>query len=164
MRWSSFPFDIACFKSDRLEFALIMKEEYDATGETTSIRFGNKLLSFDNFKQGKLFSLYAIYISLDLLSSLRSVQGSLKDLKALASIINDSISRIEQVAIAQNLSFPSLDTAYSKESEKIRTDPVVEEATFTIISAATRLLATARPAHHSVLANILLVGSISIDL
>ena len=85
------------------------------------------------------------------------VQDSLADLKALSRIINESIAQIERIAVEKNLKFPSIDVPYSEESEVIRKDDVVVEATFNIVSAATRLLAVARPAPHSVLVNSLLV-------
>ena len=85
------------------------------------------------------------------------VQESLSDLKALSKIINDSIAQIEKAAIEKKLKFPSIDTPYSEESEEIRKDAVVVEATFNIVSAANQLLAIARPAPHSVIVNSLLV-------
>lgn len=66
------------------------------------------------------------------------------DLRKLSNIISGAVDRIEAILKAQNLSFPSLDTPFSQESEVAREIPEVFNATNIITSAAAQLAAIAR--------------------
>ncbi|KAF9471449.1 S-adenosyl-L-methionine-dependent methyltransferase [Pholiota conissans] len=67
-------------------------------------------------------------------------------LRSLASLITDSISKIELACATKNVKLPSLDEPFSPQSEAPLMNPEISEAASIIIAAASQLIATVRPA------------------
>lgn len=65
---------------------------------------------------------------------------------ALAKLISESVTKVDQLCTAQGIDFPSLDAPFTTESESIKLHPEVSEAANYIISAAAQLIAILRPA------------------
>ncbi|KAF7347117.1 S-adenosyl-L-methionine-dependent methyltransferase [Mycena venus] len=70
---------------------------------------------------------------------------ALLELKALAAIINDSISTIEKSLKDSSLIYPSLRAPFTPDSEAARSIPEVQTAGGHIISAAAQMIAIVRP-------------------
>jgi hypothetical protein len=75
----------------------------------------------------------------------------LAELKALGNIIQSSIEQIEAVVSANSFVFPSPDSTFNLESDAPHRHPDIQSATTLITSAASQLIARARPAPLSVL-------------
>ncbi|KAI0341313.1 O-methyltransferase [Trametopsis cervina] len=73
------------------------------------------------------------------------VRASLRELRALADLVKDSVDAIEQTCIAKGLPFPSLDEPFTLQSEGARMLPEVQQAAGILVSAAGQLIAAVRP-------------------
>ncbi|KAF8509859.1 O-methyltransferase-domain-containing protein [Hysterangium stoloniferum] len=63
----------------------------------------------------------------------------------LTDLLVASVKRIEGVCAARGVDFPSLEDPFTPESEQIRADPVISEASSTLLAAALHLVALVRP-------------------
>ncbi|KAA1472201.1 O-methyltransferase [Dentipellis sp. KUC8613] len=70
--------------------------------------------------------------------------NALAELKALASLIQSNVGRIEAAAASESLEFPSLWTTFSPQSEAARQSPDIADATAQIVAAASQLIAAVR--------------------
>ncbi|KAI0315782.1 S-adenosyl-L-methionine-dependent methyltransferase [Amylostereum chailletii] len=77
-------------------------------------------------------------------------RDGLAELKALSSIINTSIEKIESNLKTSKLQFPSIYTPFTFESEAPRAVPEIRDASALIASAAAQMIATVRPPPASV--------------
>ncbi|KAJ7872023.1 S-adenosyl-L-methionine-dependent methyltransferase [Mycena leptocephala] len=77
--------------------------------------------------------------------SLFHFEDAITELKALADIINGSISTIEKSMNDNSLAYPSPITPFSAESEAARSLPEVQTAGLKIVSAAAQIIALVRP-------------------
>ena len=66
-------------------------------------------------------------------------------LSQLSSLISNSAQKIQDVCDAQGLEFPSLDSPFTPESERIRNNRIVAQASSELLAAAYHLIALVRP-------------------
>lgn len=67
------------------------------------------------------------------------------DLKSLSEIIAAAVKNIERQCDEIGLDFPSLQQPFSESSERARLDPEVQQNVSSLISAATQIIALAKP-------------------
>lgn len=77
---------------------------------------------------------------------------TLKELRALSRIIQESIDNIESAISSKHLEFPSPYTPLTMESEGVRMLPEVDKECSLIVSAATQLVYATRSPMQSIVA------------
>jgi len=70
----------------------------------------------------------------------------LAELKALVDIIQSSVEQIEATVTANSFTYPSPNSAFSRETEAPRMHPAILSAGSLITSAASQLITLVRPA------------------
>ncbi|TFY59841.1 hypothetical protein EVG20_g7636, partial [Dentipellis fragilis] len=78
-------------------------------------------------------------------TTMSNEKDALAELKALADLIKSNVDAIEAATKSAALEFPSLQTAFSLQSEAARLLPEVVDATTRIVAAASQLIAAVRP-------------------
>lgn len=70
---------------------------------------------------------------------------TIRDLRALVSLLSDSVDAIERVCASRNSAFPSLDGVVASEPSSVLADTEIQAASKVIVAAASQLVAFVQP-------------------